>query len=281
VFEDGKVLGGAPCNFAYHVNSVGHEGLVFSRVGQDAPGDEILEQLIRLGMSSDYVQRDPDYPTGTVNVRLDENGNADFTIVANVAYDFMEPQDSWLQVAARSDALCFGSLAQRNARSRETIQRILAEARHATIVFDVNLRQRFYSRQIITQSLSRATLLKLNEDEVLQLRGILGGAGSPPDFLRGIMRDYEVALSCVTRGARGCTLYTADEVVSRPVPPTNVVDTVGSGDAFTAGLVVKFLEGRPPQAIAKAANLLGAYVASCRGATPHLPQQIKDRFEEC
>jgi len=278
VFEDGKALGGAPCNFAYHVNGLGHEGLVFSRVGRDALGDEILAHLGRLGMSTDYLQRDPIHPTGTVNVRLDERGNPGFTIVEGVAYDFMEPEASWLEAARTSDALCFGTLAQRNDRSRKTIQHILEAAADAVVIYDVNLRQHFYSARIIRESLARADVLKLNEQEVLDMRGILAAEGAPDAFLRGLMRQYDIRLVCVTRGAGGCTLYGAEGTISRPVPPTEVVDTVGSGDAFTAGLAIKFLEKRPLNAIAEAANLLGAYVAGCRGATPALPQELVDRF---
>jgi len=160
-----------------------------------------------------------------VNVRLDERGNPDFTIVEGVAYDFMEPEASWLEAARASDALCFGTLAQRNDRSRKTIQHILEAAADAVIIYDVNLRQHFYSARIIRESLARATVLKLNEQEVLDMRGILAAEGAPDAFLRGLMQHYGIQLVCVTRGAGGCTLYGAEGVISRPVPPTDVVDS--------------------------------------------------------
>ena len=278
IFDYGKALGGAPCNFAYHVNALGHVGLPLSRVGEDRLGDEIFKRLEDLGLRTDYIQRDPAHPTGQVLVKLDAAGVPDFTIVENVAWDYMEAEEKWLEAARSADAVCFGTLAQRNRESRRAIQQVLDAASDAVIVYDVNFRQNFYSREVVTESLALTTVLKLNEAEVRQMHGVLGGSGSEEDFVRGLMREYGIALTCVTLGERGCTLYAHDETVTRPVPPTQVADTVGSGDAFTAGLVIKFLEGRPLSAIAEGANILGAFVASRRGATPELPPQLVEGF---
>jgi len=185
--------------------------------------------------------------------------------------------------------VCFGTLAQRSQQSRRTIQQVLGAAQSAVRVCDINFRQHFWSREVVTESLASATVLKLNEQEVVQLRRLLQaaapvvaeGRGHEPEdvFLRALINDYGLALACITRGAEGCRLLTADDAVGRPVPPTRVVDTVGSGDAFGAGLVVKYLEGGSLAAVADAANLLGAYVAGRRGATPRLTDEVLARFQ--
>jgi fructokinase len=288
LFEDGKVLGGAPFNFAFHVANLGHRGIPLSRAGEDRLGDEIISAAEDLGMPTDFIQRDPRHATGTVLVKLDSSRGPAFTIVEDVAWDYMEPDERWLDLASGCNAVCFGTLAQRSRQSQRTIQQVLAAAESAVRVCDMNFRQHFYSREVVTESLAWATVLKLNEEEVVRLRELLrppapvaaGGRAHDSDdvFMRALISDYGLALACMTRGAEGCRLVSADDAVSRPVPPTRVVDTVGAGDAFTAGLVVKYLEGGSLTAVADAANLLGAYVAGRRGATPRLTDEVLARF---
>jgi len=283
VFEGGKVLGGAPTNFAYHVCGLGHEGIPLSRVGQDRLGNELLGAICQLGMPTRYIQRDPGHPTSTVIVKLAADGTPDFTIVEDVAWDFLEPDERWLELARGADAVCFGTLAQRSATSRRTIQQLLAAAESALKVCDINFRQRYYSREVVTESLATAHVLKLNESELDELRRVLGYRSAARDagdeFARHLMAEYGLEMVCITLGGAGCRLVAPGEAVSRPVPATRVVDTVGSGDAFTAGLVVKRLEGRSLASVAEAANLLGAYVAGFRGATPPLDEEVRRRFE--
>ena len=278
IFEDGKVLGGAPCNFAYHVSALGHVGLPLTRVGEDELGREIVSVLQKLGLRTDSVQLDPSHPTGRVLVQLDRKGVPDFTIIENVAWDCMSADKSWLEAARGADAVCFGTLAQRTRTSRAAIRKVLAAAEGVVRVFDVNFRQQFFTRRIVVDSLKRTTILKLNEDEVRRMQELLGAGGKEEEFVRATMEEYGIRLACVTRGERGCTLYAGDGTVSRLVPPTQVKDTVGSGDAFTAGLVIKYLDGRPLEAVADGANLLGAYVAGCRGATPPVPAEVVSKF---
>jgi fructokinase len=278
IFEDGKVLGGAPANFAYHVHCLGHTGLPFSRVGRDALGRELIASLDARSLCTGFIQRDPDHPTGQVHVELDDQGVPDFTITEGVAWDYMQAERRWIDAARGADAICFGTLCQRNPESRETIRTVLEAASESVLVFDVNLRHQFYTPQIITDSLKRCAVLKLNTPEVAELRQLLELSGTEPDMIRSLMDMYEIQLACVTRGENGCTVYTAEHRVDSEVPPTNVVDTVGSGDAFSAGLTVKYLDGSPPESIARGANLLGAYVAECRGAMPQMPQQIVEQF---
>jgi len=278
VFEDGKVLGGAPANFAYHAHCLGHTGLVLSRVGTDELGDDILSALDGAGLCTEFIQRDGSHPTGRVLVQLDAEGDPTFTIVEDVAWDCMEPERRWLDAARGADVVCFGTLAQRTTGSRCTIGRVLDAAANAVRIFDVNLRQQFYSEEILVESLGRATILKLNAEEVARLGEMFGGEKAEADFARRLMSEHGIELVCVTRGADGCTLHSPDQSVSRPVPPTQAVDTVGAGDAFSAALAVKYLEGRPLDKIADAANFLGACVAAGRGAMPPVPEEVVEHF---
>jgi fructokinase len=278
IFPDGKALGGAPCNFAYQVKALGHAGIPLTRVGDDQLGHDILNALTRLGLPTEYVQIDPSHPTGRVMVKLDDKGVPDFTIVNDVAWDYMEAGEDWLEAARKADAVCFGTLAQRSPASRQAIEKVLEAARGTLIVFDVNFRQKFFSREVVEHSLRRCTIVKLNEGEIAQMRELVGGPHDEQSFVKHLM-SYGPQVVCITRGENGCTLYDDARSVSRPVPPTRVADTVGSGDAFTAALVIKRLEGRPLERMAEAANLLGAFVASCRGATPVVPRNIIEQFE--
>ncbi len=280
LFECGKVLGGAPANFACHAAGLGQQGVPLSRVGEDRLGDEIVGALADLGVPTRYIQRDTVHPTGTAPVELAADGTPTFTIVEDVAWDCLEADGAWLELAGQADAVCFGTLAQRSPVSRRAIRQVLDAAESALKVCDINFRQQFYSHEVVTESLAAADVLKLNDEEVGLLREVLQPAGGPDetDFLRGLMIDYALRLVCVTLGADGCRLIAPDEALACPVPRTEVVDTVGSGDAFAAGLVVKLLEGGSLAAVAEAANLLGAYVAGHRGATPALGDEVLERF---
>ncbi len=280
LFESGKVLGGATANFACHAAGLGQRGVLLSRVGEDRLGDEIIGALDDLGVPTRWIQRDTVHPTSTVPVEVAADGTPAFTIVEDVAWDRLEADGAWLEMAGQADAVCFGTLAQRCPASRRAIRQVLDAAEGALKICDINFRQQFYSHEVVTESLAAADVLKLNDEEVGLLRHVLQPAGGPDetDFLRGLMVDYALRLVCVTLGAAGCRLITPEDVIARPVPATEVVDTVGSGDAFAAGLVVKLLEGGSPAAVAEAANLLGAYVAGHRGATPALSDEVLDRF---
>jgi len=280
IFEDGKALGGAPCNFAYHVRALGHEGVPLTRVGTDELGREIVELLEQSGLPTDRVQRDRCHPTGRVTVKLHGQGSPQFTIIEDVAWDYMEADRTWLETARGAHAVCFGTLAQRSPSSRKAIRAVLTAAAGAgaCIVCDLNFRQHFYDVDVVRDSLARSQIVKLNEEEVAALCPLLGEMEGEEEMAHTLIGEFDARLVCVTRGERGCTLYAAGEVVSAPVPPVKVVDTVGSGDAFTAGMVIKHLEGRPLAAIAEAANLLGSFVAGKRGAMPRLDASVADRF---
>ena len=270
LFPEGKQLGGAPANFAYITNLLGDRGIIASRVGHDALGDEIQQRLGTLGLESSYLQLDSARPTGTVRVRVDQDGQARFEITDMVAWDFLEWTPAWESLAQQADAICFGSLAQRSPASRETIHKFLGAARPGTArIFDVNLRQAFYSAKALSESLKFADIAKLNAEELPHVVELLGipHHGEQPSAER-LRFAYGLKLVCVTRGARGSFLVSEFERHEHPGFRVQVADTVGAGDAFTAALVHHFLRGAGLAAMNEAANRIGAWVASCVGATP-------------
>jgi len=270
LFPEGKQLGGAPANFAYITNLLGDRGIIASRVGDDALGNEIQQKLGTLGLESSYLQSDSARPTGTVRVRVDQDGQARFEITDMVAWDFLEWTPAWESLAQQADAICFGSLAQRSPASRETIHKFLGAARPGTArIFDVNLRQAFYSAKVLSESLKFADIAKLNAEELPRVVELLGipHHGEQPSAER-LRFAYGLKLVCVTRGAQGSLLVSESERHEHPGFRVQVADTVGAGDAFTAALVHHFLRGAGLAAMNEAANRIGAWVASCVGATP-------------
>lgn len=265
----GRQLGGAPANFAFHAAHLGNAARVVSRVGDDELGCELLARFKSLDLSCESVQIDSEHPTGTVPVKLDASGQPDFTIVEDVAYDYLAWTQPLQSLAAATDAVCFGSLAQRNAQSRETIRAFLEATRPDTVrVFDVNLRQAFYSTDVLAESLELSTIVKLNNDELPKVCALLAccGAGEV-ECARALIGKFRLDLVCVTRGGRGSLLVNAKTSVVHPGIEVDVVDTVGSGDAFTAALVHHYLRGASLDKISDAANRLGAWVATHAGAT--------------
>jgi fructokinase len=268
---EGRKLGGAPFNFAFHCKQLGHAAVMVSRVGADALGRAVRDEMRALGLSDEFVQEDAAYPTGTVTVTMDEQRRHAFTITPDVAYDYLQWDESLEGLFRRARAVCFGTLAQRGSTSRMTIHRALAETpKDAEIVYDVNLRQHYYSREVIEASLHAARWAKLNEDELAVLRDLLGLGGTDSEALAALRRRYAVDLAALTRGERGCLIQTADEEVEAPGVPVAVVDTVGAGDAFAAGLLACRLEGRPLAEAAAFANRLAACVAASAGGTPRV-----------
>jgi len=267
----GRQLGGALANFTFHCHQLGHASALVSRVGRDDPGRDIRAVLSALGLADDCIQEDPDHPTGTVAVQLDAAGQPTYTITADVAYDYLAWDDRLAALLGQASAVCFGTLMQRQPLSRQTIRRALELARQALLVYDINLRQDFYSREIIETSLAACRWVKLNDDELKVLQRLLGLPGTREAQLLAALRSrYDLELACLTRGSRGCLVQTEDEEIAVPGLPVRVVDTVGAGDAFTAGLLVYALEGRPLADAARFANRLAARVAASAGGTPLL-----------
>lgn len=278
LFPAGRQLGGAPFNFAFHCHRLGHAAVPVSRVGDDDLGREIRAAVRRLGLSDAFLQADPGHPTGTVSVALDDRGHPAFTITPDVAYDQLAWDDALQSLLGQARAVCFGTLVQRQPAARATVQRILRAAGPAVRVYDVNLRQHYYSREVIEVSLTASDWVKLNEDELVILRDLLqlSGAGDPAT-LADLRRRYGLDLAALTRGERGCLVQTAREEIDIPGRPVRVADTVGAGDAFTAGLLVYTLEGRPLAEAAAFANRLAGHVVASVGGTPLLDRSEVER----
>jgi fructokinase len=268
VLPDGREAGGAPFNFAFHCHRLGHPAAIVSRVGADQLGHD-LRGIVRLLGVWDHIQVDAEHPTGSVTVALDASGQPTFTIAENVAYDHLDWTEDLRQVCEQARAVGFGTLAQRHPTARQTIQRAVRAARDAIVIYDVNLRQQFHSREIIEESLAASRWVKLNEDELRHLRGLLHLPGdNHAATLAALRTQYRLELAALTRGERGCLVLAEGEQIDLPGVPVRVVDTIGAGDAFTAGLLASTLEGKPLREAAVFANRLAARVAASAGATP-------------
>jgi fructokinase len=275
MLPDGKMLGGAPANFAYWSTRLGNRGVVASRVGEDALGNDALALLTQADVETAYIQRDAERPTGTVDVELDASGQARYTIVEDVAWDFLAFSEQWADLATHADAICFGLLAQRAAITRATMRQFLAAApADALRVLDVNFRPPYDDDGILRESLALADVVKLNDAELAAVATRFALIGdSEEEQARSLLNAYDLDLVCVTRGARGSLLVTATEQIAHPGFSVEVADTIGAGDSFTAALVHQYLRGAPLERIAAAANRLGTWVASQRGGMPPVDQQ--------
>jgi fructokinase len=263
-------LGGAPANFAYITTLMGDQGIIASRVGEDSPGIEALRRMEELGLNIDYVQTDRQCPTGTVKVQVDGNGLPRFEIAHPAAWDSLKWTEDWQHLADEADAVCFGSLAQRSEESRSTIRHFLNATSPGTVkVFDVNLRQSYYSSQVLTESMKLADIVKLNDEELPKIMSL--NKAPHKDELSSaqwLIRTYNLKLVCITRGGRGSLLVRSKDSSQHPGFRVRVADTVGSGDAFTAGLVHEYLQGASLDLMNEVSNLVGAWVASEVGAMP-------------
>jgi fructokinase len=274
LLPSGRQLGGAPANFAYCSHLLGDRGVVASRVGQDELGTEVRQSLLALGITDQFLQVDPEHPTSTVQVQVDAEGQPRFEIVDRVAWDFLEWTPTWKALAQSADAVCFGSLAQRHSQSLETILKFLDATRpDALRIFDVNLRQNFFSAEVIRESMKRASVVKLNHEEAPRIANLLSISAPDPNlFYAELVRKFDLQLICITRGINGSLLCTKNDTLEHPGFTVQVADTVGAGDAFTAALVHEHLRGSSLQQMNETANRMGAWVASRNGAMPKLPE---------
>jgi len=277
VFSDGAVWGGAPGNVACDSAGLGARSFMVSRVGCDPLGDQGIAALESLGVDCRYLQRDAAHPTGTVAVSLGPDGDASYVFAADTAWDHLAWEPVLDQLARDADAVCFGTLGQRSTESRKTIRRFLGAATKAIRVFDANLRQHFYSPELIRDSLALATVLKLNDEELPVVAAACGIADeNPVAAVRQIAERHGLRLAALTRGTAGSVLVADGVVSTRAAVAPVVVDTVGAGDAFTAALITGLVRGRPLEAIHDHASRLAAFVCGCRGATPRIPAELRE-----
>lgn len=281
LLPSGRKLGGAPGNFTYHAHALGAEAKLISRVGNDEPGREALAQLGRLGVPTDCIEIDPVLPTGTVGVELSEGGQPHYKIHEGAAWDAIAGEAAGRAAAARAQVICFGSLAQRTRRSRETIQSLVKNApRSALRIFDVNLRPPFVSEEVIRESLALANVLKLNETELPQLATMLGAGGDERGQISELARRYNLICVAFTRGGKGSLLFAGGRWSDLRSIPTTVADTIGAGDSFTAAMALGLLAGWPLDEVNRRASELAAYVCSQAGATPAVPEALRGPFRE-
>ena len=271
----GAVLGGAPLNYAYRVSELGYDARMISRVGNDELGDRAVERMTALGLSSALIQRDPERPTGSVEVSFDEERNPSYYIVPGVAYDAIAPAEAALEAAGRAACVCYGTLAQREEVSRDTIRTLVATARSGERLYDVNLRPGSVYPETIRRSLEAATIVKLNDEEAATLNEMF--SLQAPDlsvFSARLMEEFPVSTVVVTIGDRGAYLRTGADERYRPSYAVTVDDPCGSGDAFTAALSVGLIAGDPIEEVLDRAAAYGAAVATQRGATETVSSEM-------
>jgi fructokinase len=280
VFPQGRQLGGAPANFAYIATVLGDHGIVASRLGDDDLGAEAFLQLRARSLDCSYIQRDSEHATGIVKVSVNADGHPSFEIAKSAAWDSLTWTEEWKALAAKVDAVCFGSLAQRSAKSRSTIRTFLQNTRpEAVRVFDVNLRQQYYSAEVLSNSCRLANVVKMNGEELPIVLEVLGLPRAEIGVsARNLRAAYGLEIVCVTQGDKGSMLVAKESSHVHSGTRVQVVDTVGAGDAFTAGFVHEYLRLRTSQSgqpvdrwlgrLNDTANRMGAWVASRAGGMP-------------
>lgn len=273
---EGRKIGGAPANFAYHAGQFGFRSLAVSAIGDDRLGKEIKEKFDQRGL--DYKLETVDFPTGTVQVTLDDKGIPCYEIMENVAWDNIPYSSELDDIAHNCKAVCFGSLAQRSEVSRGTINRFLdamPESDDAYRIFDINLRQHFYSKETIENSLSKCNVLKINDEELVVVSVILGCEGmSQEDACRKILNDNGLKILILTCGTEGSYVFSKDEMSFQNTPKVEVADTVGAGDSFTGSFIASILKGRSISDAHRRAVDVSAYVCTQNGAMPVLPDEL-------
>ncbi|MGM9695057.1 MAG: carbohydrate kinase [Alloprevotella sp.] len=278
VLPNGRKIGGAPANFAFHAGQAGMDARVVSAVGQDELGDETISALQSKGLNTEAVAR-VNFPTGMVQVSLGEQGIPQYDICEGVAWDNIPFTPTLETLARNTQAVCWGSLAQRSDVSHQTICRFLdamPSEEGRLKVFDINLRQHFYTLEVIESSCQRANILKINDEELVIVSDLLRlGTVNPEQQCRLLMERYALDILVLTCGSNGSYLFTPDETSFRVTPKVEVADTVGAGDSFTASLVSELLRGTPISMAHKRAVEVAAFVCTRHGAMAEWSDELK------
>ncbi|MDP3434172.1 MAG: PfkB family carbohydrate kinase [Bacteroidota bacterium] len=275
----GKVLGGAPANFIYRINSFGDQGTLLSKVGNDKAGKDAREAIRRLGLSDENIQTDYEFPTGSVKVKIDENGNPDFNITTDVAYDHIEINYEMIDAFSEADCVCFGTLVQRYGISKNTLRELIHESPDVVKFLDINLRKKCYTAASVEESLRMANILKTNDEELLITKELLGlKSVNLKDLAKEALETFDLEIILCTLGSNGAFCLTREDAFHYdPGYQISLGDTVGSGDAFSAGFVHYYMNGHPIDAALRFGNAAGAMIATTTGATaPVSKQQIID-----
>lgn len=269
LLPSGKVLGGAPANFIFRINTFGDEGVLITRLGNDEPGKKAREAVIAIGLSDEHIQTDYEFPTGTVNVKIDAKGSPEFTIIRDVAYDHIELSSEMTEQVRQADCLYFGSLIQRYGISKNTLRELVKESGNAIKFLDINLRKDCYTRETIRESLATANILKINDEELFQVKLLTGLYCNDIRNMAGeLVSRFGIDLVLVTLGAKGAFLISRNnDMCYSAGHKVKLVDTVGSGDAFSAGFIHSYLSGENLQASLDFGNASGALAATTKGAT--------------
>lgn len=271
-------IGGAPFNLAAHLAKCGmHSGMLTS-IGRDELGERALREIDRLGVDRTYVLVDEEHPTPTVRVHLTGDGQPTYDVEENVSYDFIRLSQQQMDAFHREQlsAFCFGTIEQRSEVTRTTLHRILPRLKDVHVLYDVNIRLHYYSKQIIIDSLAHATIAKLNDEEARLMADLLYGRRMPQkDFASALRDDYQLDTVLVTRGHNGCAVLDGEDWTEHPGRKVRVADAVGAGDAFAAAFLAEYCREKSPAEAAAVANELGAYVASQNGAVPDYSDEIR------
>lgn len=272
--KDDYVLGGAPFNFAYHVNQFGLNSVVISAIGNDKLGQNLEADVRKKNVP--YMLERLNLPTGVVNVK-EVDGKPRYDILTERAWDYIPNTEQLKEIAANTKAVCFGSLAQRSETSRNSIFAFLdAMPSDALRIFDINLRQNWYSKEVIKTSLQKANVLKINDDELLIIQRMFGYIDiTQENTCRLIMRDYQLDMLILTCGDKGSYIFTKDEMSYLSTNDIEVVDTVGAGDSFTASFIASMLKGKTIHEAHRIAVNVSAFVCTQEGATPIIPDELK------
>lgn len=278
VIKGSAHLGGAPLNLAAHLAKLGAKPAVLTAVGKDELGKILLSRAEEMGVDTSYILIDEKRPTGTVTVELINEGIPVFSINEGVAWDAITPDESKFETLSREewDVFCFGTLAQRSEENRKTLKRLLSEIKAKHFFYDINLRAGFYRKEWISFSLEHCTILKMNEEEASMVSGMFFGAVHPFKILCRLLTERypEMSVICITKGPEGAAVYYEGIYEEAGTTPIEVADTVGAGDAFSAGFLYTYLSGYGVSKAILVASILGTYVASKSGSVPEYSEDL-------